>query len=239
MSTHHHRSESGEVRTNGISPDSEWEFRYMLHELETSQTRLSQAIQRYEQLVTFYLTGTTAIGGAIVIIATSSVAYPIAHTLAGLLLIALAGFGTGTFLRICTAKVGVAVSQAFQGINREYFARRFPGVLSYVTPHGYETRYKSWRGAAFTRQVVVLLNLMCVANSTALALGVYLLLGQTYQLLGFSIYWPVRLVLSPSALVMATAASGLYLRGRMRSAESHTRYILDSAAFGLSPSNLE
>jgi len=239
MSTHHLGSEAGEVRTNGISPDSEWEFQYMLHELETSQTRIGQAIQRYEQLVTFYLTGTTAIGGAIVIVATSSVTYPVVHTLTGLLLIALAGFGTGTFLRICTAKVGIAVGQAFQAINREYFARRFPGVLSYVTPHAYETRYRSWRGAAFTRQVVVLLNLMCVANSTSLALGVCLLLGQTYQLLGFSIHWPLRLVLSLGVLVTAAAASGLYLRGRMLSAESHTRYILDSAGFGLPRSDLK
>ncbi len=89
-----------QAQTAGASQELEHELEYMLAELTMGHESIHQSIQRFDLLVTFYLTGVTAIGGGIVIAMTSAAPGPAAPALAGVFLVIFAGFGSAMFLRL-------------------------------------------------------------------------------------------------------------------------------------------
>lgn len=203
------------------------EFELMLNELDAANKALEDSRQQFEQRVSALLTGSTAIGGAVVLISTSSNAALSSPQIVSLLLLLLAGFCSGSFLRLCNTKVSIASAHAQVGSKRLYFIKQFPNVEGYIEARSLPDRYKVTE-VVFSSQVRLLLTALYVFTAMTISLAVGLLLfGYTKV----SSEQPLILatIVAIIAFAFATIAANQYLTRQINRAQTLTKIILDAA----------
>lgn len=141
----------------------ESEFEYMLLELEMARISVRESMQRWEQLVTLYLTVQVAIGGGVLLLLTADTSAFDRVQMAGLLLIIFGVFGMVMWLRMYAAKVNITATFAMHAATRIYFHARAPRVIPYIESRPQSLLY-DMRRSVLTKQVTVFLALLAVVH---------------------------------------------------------------------------
>lgn len=202
------------------------EFDYLLAELTMTRTSLDTQIRRFEQLVTFYLTGLSATFGGLTFILTSRIESMNNLTLMGLLLIAFGIYGTGTFARLCTAKVSIAAGYSILEANRLFFQKHFPDARSFVANRTDPEKYGLWVTGAFTAQVRVLLMVLGILDGGALAVGAGLLQSELGVITFLQGTWG-EILLVCTIFFSQVSLSFVYLKRQLRRAQRKNKETLD------------
>jgi hypothetical protein len=208
----------------------EQEFQYMLTELEIKSESLSRQIERFERLGNFYLTGVTAIVGALVVVATSTLLGQYTALASALTLLAFAGFGASIYLRMSVSKAGIASAYARIHSIRLYFTKRFPATAGHVENIAPSDLYQTWRIAVFSTQVISLFAIMNFASGLALTLSAGILLIQAPSLIGLRPFELSFVIIGSIAVFfLFELFLFLHMRSQMKRAQRLNRAILDAS----------
>ncbi len=205
------------------------EYDFMLSELSVMQSRHDQLLDRIEKIVTFYLTGMTAIGSAIIVLTTSVNNLQLSTMTFSFLLVAMAGFGTGSFLRLCNSKVMTATSHAIVESRRLYFIERFPHIKKYVETRTKDDLLITSRETAFTTQVIIILMVVAAINMAMAGMAVTLVVYELGILISVDLPLALLTFIGLSISILGLAINGLYLYKKVIYTQSHTENIMTVA----------
>ncbi len=207
----------------------EQEFQYMISELNLKETTLNDRINRFEQLVNFYITGITALTGVAALVMTSSLLGIFTLFSLTLIFFAFSGFGIMVYLRMVAAKMHITVLYVSRYAIQLYFTNQFPQAAPYVESRKITDLYNIWK-AMFTNQVIFLLLGMNGLSSLFLSMGIGLLFIQINQLFGYQFLGIFEVIIICTAIfLLSELLLWFHLKTQMKQSRSHVCQILDTA----------
>lgn len=172
---------------------------FMLAELTHVREQMKIFVDRFEQLITLFLTGIAAVLSAIVLLLTSMQPSSMQKAALVLLCIGAWAFSLVIYLRLCITRGMLVEKMAQQRRVQQYFFDRHPHLLPYLAnkvQRANARNWEKWAKVAFHRQTVRMFLLLAIFTSLVAALVASLTVMLTLELSGYSTWQPTTFYLS-------------------------------------------
>lgn len=165
---------------------------YMLAELEHSREQLVYFIQRFENLITFYMAGLAALLSAVVVLLTS--AHPPLAQKAALAVLGIGawGFSIVLYARLCITRALMSDKITEERRNKEYFLSRHTHLRAYSNVFFPATsdpdNIKNWQGVAFSSQTIKFFHALILFVSFVAATTSVISIASIFEILGLPVW---------------------------------------------------